>query len=81
MKNQEQRPLQDKGFQLFYYRLSYRRRFIRTVWLALCAPFLPLCIHSVYHSLVYTLFASLILAVTLVYQLRSTYQRWKQEDK
>ena len=24
----------DKGFELIYYRLSYRRRFIRTLWLS-----------------------------------------------
>lgn len=69
----------DKGFELIYYNLSYRRRFIRTLWmipwsiLALCwMHWLGLQTDTV------LLLAGVFTIVNLI-QARHNYKKWKEE--
>lgn len=67
----------DKGFELIYWNLSYRRKFIRTLWL------IPFCIASVvlvwkdYHSIILTITYFLLLAVIGVIQAIYVFRKWK----
>jgi len=86
MKNNQSNRI-DKGFQLSYWKLSYRRKFMRTLW---TIPFSIAVIlvyfyrsHS-FHSerlaaAAPVVLAGLLTVITLV-QLVYTYIRWKRGD-
>jgi hypothetical protein len=65
----------DEGFCLSYYHLSYRRKFVRTVWMMLFSPillFLPLPDPAMW-------FAAVILLGIL--QAVYNYRKWQTEEK
>ncbi|MGU8470204.1 hypothetical protein ACV3P7_02985 [Clostridium perfringens] len=74
----------DKGFGQYYWNLSYRRKFIRTLWVT---PFLILAIifsinptkhiSSIKHHIIITV----VLIVIYLWQLIYTYSKWKKEEK
>ena len=66
----------DEGFCLGYYRLSYRRKFIRTLWGMLFAPIL-LFLASLPHRELW--FAAAIL--TGILQAIYNYWKWQTEEK
>lgn len=68
----------DRGFAFFYWRLSYRRKFIRTIWMI---PFAIIAIAMSIIVLPYqiTIFMSIGIVVALVAQLFYTYRKWKAE--
>ncbi len=53
----------DKGFCLSYFKLSYRRKAVRTIW------FTPVLLVIYYASLPFFVICGLILLVQLVYNL------------
>ena len=71
----------DKGFEFFYFNLSYRRKFIRTLWLS------PLAIFSVYYvyvkmqSFKIAAVVGLVLIIIDAVQLWYNYHKWKNEEK
>lgn len=70
----------DKGFELVYWRLSYRRKFIRTLWVI---PFLLVTIILIFVSplnIVYTVAVSIILLVIFLIQLIYNYKKWKRTE-
>lgn len=79
--NQAPPPI-DKGFCYLYYRLSYRRKLIRTLWLApflLLIPLLPAPLPPFSRSV--TLFLFALLVVTGVIQAGYNYIKWQAEVK
>ena len=61
----------DKGFELSYFNLSYRRKFIRTLWVL---PFLLLAIcmiwfngDNIIHNIVITIFIIVMVLIQLIY--------------
>ncbi|WP_248484042.1 hypothetical protein [Tepidibacter aestuarii] len=62
----------DAGFELCYWNLSYRRKFIRTLW---CLPFLfllvPICPNTV------IAFCCILFIIQAIYN----YKKWKSEEK
>ncbi|MBQ9886450.1 MAG: hypothetical protein IJM37_06305 [Lachnospiraceae bacterium] len=74
----------DKGFELIYWNLSYRRKFIRTLWFLPCI----LAIAAVMIALnilldvpyVYTAFVVIPLLVIEAAQLIFNYRQWKLEE-
>jgi membrane protein YdbS with pleckstrin-like domain len=71
----------DKGFELMYWRLSYRRKFIRTLWVT---PFLLGTIILIFVSplnIVYAVAISIILLVIFLIQLIYNYKKWKRTEK
>ncbi len=70
----------DKGFELVYYKLSNRRKFIRTLWMFPWGIFAVWLVYAVgLPSRVVTL-AAIIIAVTIIAQACYTYRKWKEED-
>lgn len=70
----------DKGFELVYRRLSYRRKFIRTIWMT---PFAALVIFILFYfqkSLLVSFVITIIIVITDVMQLSYTYHKWKNPD-
>jgi len=71
----------DKGFELMYWRLSYRRKFIRTLWMT---PFLLGAIILIFVSsldIVYDVVISIILLAIFLIQLIYNYKKWKRTEK
>lgn len=83
----------DKGFEIFYYNLSYRRKFIRTIWVGAFGAVMLLLITALKlflpetpgflsrFSWFYVVLIAVIFTVVLVVQLIYTYIRWKSEEK
>ena len=72
---------QDKGFCLSYYKLSYRRKFVRTLWLMVFAMVLTVAwglLSEVNDARVW----GLILAVVVIccWQARYCFFKWKSES-
>ena len=70
----------DTGFKLAYYKLSYRRRFIRTLWMI---PWAILMLGLLYWwsgSLYLVIFATIILGVIGFIQSNYNYKKWKAEE-
>lgn len=72
----------DKGFVLFYQRLSYRRRFIRALW---GIPIMLLMYFLIYQLEVFTATQLQIVAVAFVlmvlFDAGYNYYRWKKEEQ
>ena len=70
----------DKGFVLNYWRLSYRRKFIRTLWMipvCICAIVLLWIKLSTTTAMIWTLIIVLIEIIQLAY----TFKKWKSEQR
>ena len=71
----------DKGFELNYYKLSYRRRFIRTLWM-IPWIFLALCLlWWIGTPMFITIPVAVILAIIEYVQALHNYKKWKEEAK
>jgi hypothetical protein len=71
----------DKDFQLVYWKLSYRRKFIRTLWMT---PFAIISITLMFlaggNILINTVLSLLILVMYFI-QLIYTYAKWKKDKQ
>lgn len=78
-KDQENKKI-DKGFEFNYWKLSYRRKFIRTLWIT---PFIIPVLVYVWikmHSISITIITALVLIAIYITQLLYTYRKWKNND-
>lgn len=67
----------DKGFEIFYKNLSYRRKFIRTLWLA---PFIALAIFFLIgENIILNIIKSIFFITIFFIQLIYNYLKWKKE--
>lgn len=80
----------DKGFEIFYYNLSYRRKFIRTIWVGAFGAVMFLLITALklflpeipgFFSWFKIVLTAVIFTVVLVVQLIYNYIKWKSEEK
>lgn len=67
----------DKGFELFYDNLSYRRKFIRTLWLIPIGIVVGIII--AYISIIVSLFYWLWFIIATINQLKNNYTLWKMQ--
>lgn len=70
----------DKGFELLYCKLSYRRKFIRTLWIT---PWVIGVIVVLFHqntNIIIDVLLSLGLIIIYICQLIYTYKKWKDEN-
>lgn len=71
----------DKGFSLSYWKLSYRRKFIRTLWM------LPICIVVLVFFYLSSPQDTLVLGILVlalivsIIQLVYNYVKWKAEER
>lgn len=70
----------DRGFSLSYWNLSYRRKFIRTLWSALLIIPAMLLVHMSYHSMTVTIVVGIVLLAIFSVQAVYNYKKWKEED-
>ena len=80
--NSESSTKIDKGFTLSYWKLSYRRKFIRTLWmgvlgLGLCLVLLPNDYSFLNLSKNGLIFLGLLIGVS---QTVYTYNKWKKNE-
>ncbi|QHI73486.1 hypothetical protein [Aminipila terrae] len=69
----------DIGFEICYWNLSYRRKFIRTLWITPFAISVSLLVWHVYHSKILTVGYLIIITVIGVIQAIYVYRKWKNE--
>jgi hypothetical protein len=72
---------QDKGFCLYYYKLSYRRKFLRTLWLMATAIIFTLALAMSREGNDARIWG-LVLAATVIgcWQAKHCYYQWKSES-
>ena len=69
----------DKGFEMIYYNLSYRRRFIRTLGVI---PWMLLVLCWLWWlgtSMFITIPVAVIFAISVYIQALHNYKKWKEE--
>lgn len=69
----------DKGFELFYFNLSHRRKFIRTLWMI---PWMIIVLVFLYWkrvSMFILIPVTLLFAITEYIQAAYNYKKWKEE--
>lgn len=81
MMNKE-KVVVDRGFELSYWRLSYRRKLIRTLWfvpcLIICVVILFLYVGiSTEEIILYAFFATIVSIIQIIYN----YRKWKHSMK
>lgn len=69
----------DKGFELLYDNLSYRRKFIRTIWLIPIGIVVGIVI--TYISVIVSIFYWVWFTISAIKQLKDNYTLWKKETK
>lgn len=67
----------DKGFELFYWNLSYRRKLIRTLWLLPLILLATLYVYIKKESMVLAIAIAVILVTIAVIQITYNYRKWK----
>lgn len=67
----------DKGFELLYENLSYRRRFIRTLWLIPIGIVIGIVI--TYICIIVSIFYWIWFIIVAIKQLKENYTTWKNE--
>lgn len=67
----------DKGFELLYDKLSYRRKFIRTLWLVPIGIAVGIVI--TYISIIISIFYWIWFIIVVIKQLKENYTMWKNE--
>lgn len=70
----------DKGIEICYWKLSYRRKFIRTLWLIPIEILLVFCFHIAFQSTIWTFLVAVGFVMMLLVQAVYNYKKWKKED-
>ena len=74
----------DKGFELVYWKLSYRRKFIRTLWMIpwaiVALIFIQIVGKNYKYTILYTILAGIIYLVILPIQAIYNYKKWMKEE-
>ena len=68
----------DKGFELIYWNLSYRRKFIRTLWFTPLSVLLIIFMFLTGDKLFINRLMPILLALVYIWQLIYTYIKWKK---
>ena len=69
----------DKGIMICYWKLSYRRKFIRTLWMMPIAIVTIVCFHTTFQSILLTCMVATMSAIMLLIQAIYNYRKWKNE--
>ncbi|MDU1096532.1 MAG: hypothetical protein E7A11_18215 [Clostridium sp.] len=71
----------DKGFHLNYWKLSYRRRFVRNLWMLPLLMAITGMLITRGDSALTCRIISIILLVSSVFELIYNYLKWKKTEK
>ncbi len=69
----------DKGIVLCYWKLSYRRKFIRTLWLFPISIIIMVLFHLTFQSCFYTCIIGAIVFISFLAQAIYNYKKWTAE--
>ena len=69
----------DKGIMVCYWKLSYRRKFIRTLWMIPIEFVVLICFHNTFKSNLWTGLAATAMVILLLIQAVYNYKKWKNE--
>ena len=69
----------DKGIMMWYGKLSYRRKFIRTLWIIPIDIAIMFGSYYEFHSLCWTCTIAVILSIFLFIQAFYNYKKWQEE--
>ncbi|MBX9138865.1 MULTISPECIES: hypothetical protein [unclassified Clostridium] len=70
----------DKGFELNYWNLSYRRKFIRNLWqMPICVLLLGFCF-LIGDNLIINRIVPVLIIIEGIGQIIYTYIKWKNEE-
>ncbi len=69
----------DKGIMMWYGKLSYRRKFIRTLWIIPIDIAIMFGLYYEFHSLRWTCTIAVILSIILFIQAFYNYKKWQEE--
>lgn len=72
--------LRDKGIEICYWKLSYRRRFIRTLWFIPIAVIELVWFYFTFQSGLLTYVIGILCGAELLIQLVYNYRHWKRND-
>lgn len=73
--------LRDKGIEICYWKLSYRRRLIRTLWFIPIAVIELVWFYFTFKSGFLTCVIGILCGGELIIQLVYNYRRWKNGDE
>lgn len=68
----------DKGIMLCYWKLSYRRKFIRTLWLVPISIIFIGVFYSTFQSIFWSCLIAAVVAIMLLIQAIYNYKKWKK---
>ncbi|WP_374055146.1 hypothetical protein [Rossellomorea sp. FM04394] len=71
----------DKGFELIYFRLSYRRKMIRTLWMTLLLPVSYFLLRFMGLDLFYTWIFMAVFLLGHLAQLYYNYYMWNKYER
>lgn len=71
----------DKGFEATYWNLSYRRKFIRTLWMIPFGVIALLLDWFVIDSFILNIIVTITIVISLIIQLIYTYLKWKKTEQ
>lgn len=76
----------DKGFQLLYFKLSYRRKFIRSLWIIPFGIILTIFLITnteidFINHLIQKIIIPILFVILTVWQLNYNYTKWKKQEK
>lgn len=71
----------DKGFEFTYYNLSYRRRFIRTLWIIPWIIPILFWLHWIDTSMFIIVPVAVIFTSIAFIQALHNYKKWKEETE
>jgi len=69
----------DKGIELCYWKLSYRRKFIRTLWMLPIMVVLIICFYITFQSILKTCIIVIVLGILFLSQAIYNFTKWKNE--
>ncbi|SHI18746.1 hypothetical protein [Clostridium intestinale] len=69
----------DKGFEIIYWKLSYRRKFIRTLWMTAICVVLMIFVWVTGERIIINRVMPIASIILCFIQLLYTYLKWKEE--
>ena len=69
----------DKGIELCYWKLSYRRKFIRTLWLILIGIIIIVGFYKEFDINIFTGIIEIVIFSVILMQAFYNYKKWKNE--
>lgn len=69
----------DKGIEICYWKLSYRRKFIRTLWLILIGIIIIVGFYKEFDINIFTGIIEIVIFSVILMQAFYNYKKWKNE--